>query len=397
MRVCVVVLGDLGRSPRMQYHALALADDGDEVDLVGYAGRPPDAAVAGHPRIRIHLLPPPWRGRRLYLPVAAANMARQIAALTSLLLVDVPRPDFLLVQNPPAIPTLVVARLAARLRASRLVVDWHNFGADMLALRLGRGHPLVRAAAAVERRFGAGADAHLCVSAAMRDELAGRWGVPAARVLYDRPAKRVGPTPREERERLFARLGIEVAPGAAVLVTSSSWSADEDFAPLLEALAACDGRAGLPPLLVLMTGDGPLRAAWERRIEALGLRRTRVRMLWVAAEDYPRLLGAADVGLSFHRSASGVDLPMKIADMFGAGLPVCALSYGPVLAELVRPRENGLLFTTGAELAAALEALLSGFPDRTPLLDELRRGVARLAARGWAEGWAEEARPVFHA
>lgn len=37
--VCLVVLGDIGRSPRMQYHALSLAQHGFEVDLVGYRGR----------------------------------------------------------------------------------------------------------------------------------------------------------------------------------------------------------------------------------------------------------------------------------------------------------------------------------------------------------------------
>lgn len=36
--VQVVVLGDLGRSPRMQYHALSIADHGGHVHLVGYRG-----------------------------------------------------------------------------------------------------------------------------------------------------------------------------------------------------------------------------------------------------------------------------------------------------------------------------------------------------------------------
>uniref|UniRef100_A0A2N9J0C9 Glycosyl transferase family 1 domain-containing protein n=1 Tax=Fagus sylvatica TaxID=28930 RepID=A0A2N9J0C9_FAGSY len=36
-RACVVVLGDLGRSPRMQYHALSLARQASlEVDIVAY-------------------------------------------------------------------------------------------------------------------------------------------------------------------------------------------------------------------------------------------------------------------------------------------------------------------------------------------------------------------------
>lgn len=34
--VCVAVLGDLGRSPRMQYHALSLARHGRRVALLGF-------------------------------------------------------------------------------------------------------------------------------------------------------------------------------------------------------------------------------------------------------------------------------------------------------------------------------------------------------------------------
>lgn len=37
-RVVLLVLGDIGRSPRMQYHALSLARNGFGVDIVGYNG-----------------------------------------------------------------------------------------------------------------------------------------------------------------------------------------------------------------------------------------------------------------------------------------------------------------------------------------------------------------------
>ena len=37
-RVHVVVLGDIGRSPRMQFHALSLASVGFQVCLFGYLG-----------------------------------------------------------------------------------------------------------------------------------------------------------------------------------------------------------------------------------------------------------------------------------------------------------------------------------------------------------------------
>ena len=36
--ICIVVLGDVGRSPRMQYHALSFVKTGFSVDIVGYGG-----------------------------------------------------------------------------------------------------------------------------------------------------------------------------------------------------------------------------------------------------------------------------------------------------------------------------------------------------------------------
>lgn len=39
LRVCVLVLGDIGRSPRMQYHALSLSKHGYHVTFVGFLGK----------------------------------------------------------------------------------------------------------------------------------------------------------------------------------------------------------------------------------------------------------------------------------------------------------------------------------------------------------------------
>ena len=48
----VVVAGDVGRSPRMQYHALSLAEDGRAVTLVGYAGERCIDALVRHACVR---------------------------------------------------------------------------------------------------------------------------------------------------------------------------------------------------------------------------------------------------------------------------------------------------------------------------------------------------------
>ena len=403
MRAVVAVLGDIGRSPRMQYHALALAESGAEVDLIGLAGQTPCAAVRDHPRIRLRLL----RDSRLpsaggFLPAALWRALYQAVSLLRALAGRHPSPLLIVVQSPPAIPTLAVAWLAARLRGARLVIDWHNLGFAMLALRLGAAHPVVRVAAWWEGVCGRRGDGHLCVSQALQRVLVERWGV-AATVLYDRPARRFAPLPPEQREEvvraLCRRIAWEGEERPRLVVSPTSWTADEDFALLLAALDDCAARlrAADAPLLVLLTGLGPLRAQYESRLPGRPGARVHARAMWLPAEDYPVVLAAADLGLSLHRSASGVDLPMKIADMFGAGLPVCALDYGACLREIVRPDDNALLFTSAAELASHLCALVRASPASTAVLERLRAGSAAAAAERWDDAWVMHALPVLRA
>lgn len=417
-RVAVVVLGDLGRSPRMLYHARSLGDTGAEVDLVGYVTHALPSAVATHPRVHVHRLWAPASGagarlpRPAFLVYALWRGLRQTLELCWTLLARVPRPAVVLVQNPPAIPTLAVALAVCRVRGARLIIDWHNLGHAMLALTLGADHPLVGLATAYERACGRLADGHLCVSRALGAALEERWAIAGATVLYDRPADVFVSTPADARAALLRRLGhgLETclaAPDgnrAALIVSPSSWTADEDVDLLLGALAALDRRLlaaagasgfGALRVVVALTGDGPLRPRYQRRIDTLGLSAVLIRTLWLEAADYPRLVGAADLGLSVHRSASGLDLPMKIADMFGAGVPVCALGYAPCLREQIRDGETGVLFSDAAELAVQLERLLGAFPVRTTELDRLRANVAAHERVRWADAWEEAARPML--
>jgi beta-1,4-mannosyltransferase len=397
----------------MRYHAHALAANGVDVDLVGLEGTPLPREITDDPRITVHRIPMPRlkiRGELTGSTDAAAGLfdAMRISFRLWRTLRTLRRPDLVLVQNPPAFPTLAVSWFSLKRRGVRFVVDWHNLGYTLLQLRLGQWHPAVRLARWYERRDARRVDANLCVSRGLAAFLESRFGVKQAQVLYDRPASAFTPIDRADRERfrqaLFARLGIH-ASTVGFIVCPTSWTEDEDFDVVIEAVMVLEERirgweAGsssrrFPELVILVTGDGARRAEFERRFAGLPARRIQLRARFLEPEDYPRVVGSADLGLCLHRSSSGLDIPMKIADLFGAGVPVCALDYGACLAERVRHGDNGLLFSNGRQLAEILFDLFETFPADQKALERLRAGARKLARPTWEEGWAREAKPVL--
>ncbi|KAK9674543.1 hypothetical protein RND81_12G239800 [Saponaria officinalis] len=462
-RAAVVVLGDIGRSPRMQYHALSLARQASlKVDIVAYGGSDPHAAILEHPSICIHRMTEwpkftqnlPWVLRCLMLLLKPTF---QFIVLLWYLCIKIPAPDLFLVQNPPSVPTLVAVKWASWLRRSVFIVDWHNFGYTLLGLSLGRGSRFVALYRWFEKHYGQQADGSLCVTKAMQHELAQNWGIRAT-VLYDQPPEFFHPSSLVEKHRLFLKLdkdlryfegirdcinhgsgdikteersdslfttttgaGIaEKSNRPALIVSSTSWTPDEDFGILLEAAVMYDRRVAAilneddseqeevfwdrmnngrqylyPRLLFIITGKGPEKEKYEQKIKKLHLRRVAFRTMWLSAEDYPLLLGSADLGVCLHTSSSGLDLPMKVVDMFGCGLPVCAVSYS-CIEELVKVERNGLLFSSSSELADQLLALFKGFPDECDALRSLRNGaIETRSSAAWASEWEANAKPLL--
>lgn len=410
MRTAVVVLGDLGRSPRMQYHALAAAVNGSDVDLIGLEGSPLHAALTAEPRLRSHRLADraferrTRAGRRPFVFLSAARASLQAAGLLAALM-RIPKPDVILVQNPPAVPTLAAAWTAARLRRARFVIDWHNLSHTVLAVRLGAEHRAVRALARSEARWARRADAHLAVSTALADWLRRQWGI-SATVVYDRPPAFFAKPDLAAAADLWQRLARELQLGSRripLVVCPTSWTPDEDFDLLLESLERAERKLleargpgeDAPDLAVLMTGRGVLRPEFERRVERRKLRRIAVRTAWLEPGDYPLLVGMADAGLCLHQSSSGLDLPMKLADFRGANVPALTYDYSPVLSEVLTSGEQGVLFHEPGALCNLLVALATADLNTVPPFAASRAWLATHPAERWEAEWAAKARPAL--
>ncbi|KAK5447847.1 mannosyltransferase [Exophiala xenobiotica] len=412
--VQVVVLGDLGRSPRMQYHALSIANHGGSVHLVGYRDTEPLPELVAHSNVTIVPLPPALRvlqtsNKLLFLAFGPIKVLLQTWHLWYTLGYSVPASKWMLVQNPPSIPTLLVVTVVCFFRRTRLVVDWHNFGYSILALKLGSGHPMVSAAKLYETVLAKAANANFTVTNAMATVLKSDMAIGApVLTLHDRPTNLYQPLADSERIAFLQRytplsehFNAIIDRKVRLVVSSTSWTADEDFGLFLDALcsysaSATSSHPQLPELAVVITGKGPLKQHYLDKIRKLrsgdALEMVNIYTDWLSFEDYALLLGSADLGVSLHTSSSGVDLPMKVVDMFGAGLPVAGWSKFPAWPELVTENVNGRGFGSAEGLADILREVLD--PDSKQLV-LLREGARLESKRRWDSEWNRVAGKVF--
>ncbi|KIY62782.1 glycosyltransferase family 33 protein [Cylindrobasidium torrendii FP15055 ss-10] len=495
--VAILVLGDIGRSPRMMYHAQSFAENGFETNIVGFRGSKPIAALERLPLVQLRYLPdvPPILSVLPFILFGPLKALYQALSILRILLIQIPTPpEFILVQNPPSIPSLVIVALVGKIRGCKVIIDWHNLGYSILALKLGQDHVLVRIAKWIEYTFGRRAYAHLFVTEAMHKFLVHEWNLEGETVvLHDRPPRHFHHCTPQEVHDLSVRLNATIwqkmpslqgwlpswsipystpltdtqdgdhlsnpsalsalsptsgIPGKpdfiqpasprpfdstpftqtpyphlrpdrpAVVISSTSWTPDEDFGVLKDALISYEERAlnpesRLPKLLMVVTGKGPMRDAYMKEVGVLEKKWKFVRCVsaWLEPEDYPLMLGSCDLGVSLHSSSSALDLPMKVVDMFGCGLPVCALAFN-CLDELVKDGVNGLIFNDADELVDQLDDLLSGFPE-SDRLKELRRNIVvkeehtnpnthaphnngdwKWEWSSWDENWSRNIRPL---
>ncbi|KAL7059117.1 hypothetical protein AAHC03_013073 [Spirometra sp. Aus1] len=304
--------------------------------------------------------------------------------------------DMLMVQSPPAAPTMIIVWFYALLRGVPVLIDWHNYGYTILEASSGHSTLTSKLYRLLEINFagtflsanGRVRSRHFCVSQALQRDLYERTGINAS-VLYDLPTGEFQPTTPERAHTLFKKLGqmypaldVPEIPDQtlftersksgtiswrvdrpALLVSSCSWTPDDDYSMMLEALDIYDATVASSPniayhrLFCIVTGQGPLKEHFAEIIAKRNWTHVVVLLPWLEWSDYPVLLGCADLGVSLHRSTSGLDLPMKVVDFFGAEVPTLALAY-PTLPELLSDKVVGRHFSTVDELASQLTSLL---------------------------------------
>ncbi|EGW35587.1 Chitobiosyldiphosphodolichol beta-mannosyltransferase [Spathaspora passalidarum NRRL Y-27907] len=303
--------------------------------------------------------------------------------------------DFILIQNPPSIPLLaiIIVYIAIFNRNCKLIIDWHNLNYSILNLRYQNlNHPLVKLVKFYEQWLGKFAWLNITVTNQMSKFLVQEFGFPAQRIttLYDRPGDQFQPL-AESKSDVMSRFDlfdkVQNIDSYKILVTSTSFTPDEDFEILLQALKQYHDTKNVPPVLLIVTGKGPLKQQFlERVIELDFSSKVIVKTAWLASEDYPTILSLADLGVSLHTSSSGIDLPMKIVDFFGCGIPVVSLSF-PAINELVKEGVNGLLVTSDDKSSEMCKLFIKVFTS-SELSAKLKLGALQESNLRWDQNWS---------
>ena len=311
---------------------------------------------------------------RMGLPIASA---RQLWAppAAALALPLAHRCDLVHAHVGEDLAVLPIAMAAARAARAPLAVSLHmSLAHTASAASLGRrlAH---RLGAAAERRATSLADRVFVLTERMRARLADN-GVDPRRIAvvpsgvpfetFTGPF--ADPLPRLSRPRV---------------VFIGRLSGQKDPLTVVETAARLQSRAS-----VVLVGDGPDRAAVERRIAELGLHGRVVVTGFVSRAEVAAQLAQADIMVLPSRYE---ELGTAILEAMSLGVPVVASRTGGI-PEVVEHRRTGLLVSSGdaSGFARAVDALLGDAPRRRAMAE-----AARARARSY--DWDDLAQRVLEA
>ena len=159
--------------------------------------------------------------------------------------------------------------------------------------------------------------------------------------------------PCDDQERLRLRERFGIPPEAPVVLYCGRLAPEKALPSLIAAFALVARRK--PEAMLLLVGDGPLRAAMARQAAALGLGNVRFAGR-VDPAEVRSWLRIADV---FTLVSPSEGFPCALAEAMSVGLPA-VVSDIPANRQLVDDGQHGLLATVGDEgaIAAAILRLL---------------------------------------
>jgi len=198
LNAAVLVLGDLNRSPRMLNHCKAISEclpNVKQISLIGFNGGDIRSDIKNNEKIRPFYISEPLKKLFNSLPrimfpiVAIVKVLLQILILLYTLLFKIPKPDFLILQNPPGIPTIFICAIVCFLRRSKFIIDWHNYGFTILKVNK-RNKLICYIARLYEIILAKTSHLNFCVSENMQKDLKQNMNINSI-VLHDRALKGV--------------------------------------------------------------------------------------------------------------------------------------------------------------------------------------------------------------
>jgi len=293
-------------------------------------------------------------------------------------------------ESPGELDLRAILRAYQYIRSGRFdVVHTHLLRADLyggLAARLVRGPGVVSTVYAIgayrrerRRRLDGLLDQLtrlwpndvVAVCRAVRNDVVRRLRWPRSRVSVIHTGIEPADYRRDEIQGYRVRCEWGMGRARPLMVTVARLSYEKGLPTLLEAVRQLGGRC--PDLACVIVGDGPMREALARRIEAAGLG-DRVRLVGFR-NDIPAVLAAADL---FCLPSRMEGLPNVLLEAGAAGVPVVATRVGGV-PEVVVDGRTGILVPPGRPeaMADAIDRLIREPALARRLADAGRKRVER--------------------
>ncbi|HST55127.1 MAG TPA: glycosyltransferase family 4 protein [Solirubrobacteraceae bacterium] len=372
LRIGMIHLSDFRLDSRIQRQARALAERGDEVDLVCIGER--EELRVGDGVIRVHPVPggKAVGGASSYLTSYGAFLARAMWRITAL---DLRRPfDLVEAHNMPDL--LTAAALVPRLRGTPVILNAHDTFPELFATKFNLPliHPLVRLLEREERLSAALASHVIVVTEQARRRLESRGvGVGHSSVVMNSPDEGVFGPPRPPLQlpaagqplRLLYHGGLAPRFGVETLIRS--------FTRLRETM---------PHLQARICGSGEDRDRLAALAAQIDPERIDVAKDPIPFEQIPAELEAAHIGVvpTLHDHFTELLLPVKLLEYVHMGLPVVSSRLPGI--ESYFSDADLQPFTAGdpEDLAKAIEAVCA---DPANARERAASATMRLADITW--------------